>query len=147
SLRLHKLGYKTTLIKTAYVFHKRRVSWLKFYKQVNKFGMVRPILNLWHPDSKSLVYWFPTVFNLGFLLSIILTILGESRILFLYIAYFIVAFVLALFNTKNVIVAFQAIFAIIIQFFGYGYGFLKSTVNIQVLRKDPKDAFPELFFK
>ena len=59
SLRLLKMGYKTTLIKEAFVYHKRRISWSKFYKQVNKFGMVRPILNQWHPKSKSLVYWFP----------------------------------------------------------------------------------------
>ena len=65
SLRLLKKGYKTTLIRNAFVFHKRRISWSKFYKQVNKFGKVRPILNQWHPESKSLVYWFPTLFVCG----------------------------------------------------------------------------------
>jgi len=45
SIRLWNLGYKTTLISKAFVYHKRRISWSNFYKQVNKFGMVRPILN------------------------------------------------------------------------------------------------------
>ncbi|GAL80143.1 glycosyltransferase [Algibacter lectus] len=52
SIRLWNLGFKTTLIPEAFVYHKRRISWSNFYKQVNKFGMVRPILNSWHPSTK-----------------------------------------------------------------------------------------------
>ena len=48
SIRLWNLGFKTKLITEAYVYHKRRVSIQKFYNQVKKFGMVRPILNNWH---------------------------------------------------------------------------------------------------
>jgi len=147
SLRLHKLGYRTTLIKSAYVFHKRRISWSKFYKQVHKFGLVRPILNKWHPSSKSLVYWFPSVFSLGFLTSLVLALVFKMAILsYLYLFYFILAFITALISTKNVVVAFQAMVAIIIQFFGYGFGFLKSTFNLMVLRRNPKEAYPNLFF-
>lgn len=147
SLRLHDLGYKKTLIKSAYVFHKRRISWSKFYKQVNKFGMVRPILNKWHPQSKSIVYWFPTIFSIGLLLSIILALFGDNKLMSLYIVYFLLAFLFALISTKSIMVAIQSILAIIIQFFGYGFGFLKSTFNLVVLKRDPKEAFPELFFK
>ncbi|MBV7270204.1 glycosyltransferase [Winogradskyella luteola] len=146
SLRLQKLGHKTVLIKGAYVFHKRRISWSKFYKQVYKFGKVRPIINQWHPNSKSLVYWFPTFFSLGLLVSIVLFIFNVKWPIYLYGLYFFIAFVMALFSTINFIVAIEAVFAIIIQFFGYGYGFLKSTYNLVVLRKQPKEAFPDLFF-
>ena len=45
SIRLWDLGFKTKLIPTAFVYHKRRIDWDKFYIQVNKFGKVRPILN------------------------------------------------------------------------------------------------------
>lgn len=146
SLRLQKLNYKTTLIKEAYVYHKRRVSWSKFYKQVYKFGKVRPILNQWHPKSKSLVYWFPTLFSLGLVISIVLLLFKIALPLYMYLVYFTLAFALALFSNKNIVVAFQAITAILIQFFGYGYGFLKSIFNLVVLRRQPKEAFPELFF-
>ncbi|WP_418636697.1 glycosyltransferase [Winogradskyella sp.] len=147
SLRLHQLGFKTTLIETAFVYHKRRVSWSKFYTQVYKFGMVRPILNQWHPKSKSLVYWFPTLFSLGIIVSIILALLHINLPLYLYGLYFTLAFVMALISTRSISVAFQALFAIIIQFVGYGYGFLKSTFNLVVLGKHPEEAFPQLFFK
>ena len=146
SLRLHKLGFKTTLIENAFVYHKRRISWSKFYKQVNKFGMVRPILNQWHPNSKSLVYWFPTLFSLGLIASIIVLAFNIVWPLYLYLFYFSIAFVLALVSNKSLIIAFQALIAILVQFVGYGYGFIKSTFNLVVLRRNPEKAFPNLFF-
>ncbi|WP_045474908.1 glycosyltransferase [Winogradskyella sp. PG-2] len=146
SLRLNQLGFKTTLIQKAYVYHKRRISWSRFYKQVHKFGLVRPILNQWHPKSKSLVYWFPTVFSIGLVTSIFLSLFNVLLPLYFYGLYFLLAFILALFSSINVLVAFQAIFAIVVQFFGYGYGFIKSTYNLVILGKNPKEAFPELFF-
>ncbi len=147
SLRLQKLGYKTTLIREAFVYHKRRISWSKFYTQVHKFGLVRPILNQWHPDSKSIIYWFPSVFVLGLILSILLIYFDIFFPSYFYLFYFVLAFVSALIYSKNGIVAFQSIIAIIVQFFGYGYGFIKSLFNLHVLGKKPKDAFPHLFFK
>ena len=146
SLRLHKLGFKTTLIEHAFVYHKRRISWSKFYKQVNKFGMVRPILNQWHPDSKSLVYWFPTLFSLGLIASTVLVVFNITLPMYLYMLYFALAFVMALISNKSVVVAFQALIAIVVQFIGYGYGFLKSTINLVVMRRNPEEAFPNLFF-
>jgi glycosyltransferase involved in cell wall biosynthesis len=146
ALRLHKLGFKTTLIERAFVYHKRRISWSKFYKQVHKFGMVRPILNQWHPTSKSLVYWFPSLFSLGLLISVVLLLFNITLLLYLYALYFVLAFILALISNKSITVAFQAMLAIVIQFFGYGYGFIKSTFNLVVLGKQPEEAFPQLFF-
>ena len=146
ALRLKKLGFKTALIEKAFVYHKRRTSWTKFYKQVYKFGIVRPILNQWHPNSRSLVYWFPSLFSLGFLASIVLLFTQIIVPMYLYLLYFSFAFILALISTKSMSVAFQVLMAIIIQFFAYGYGFIKSTVNLVVLGKRPEDAFPQLFF-
>ncbi|WP_299127730.1 glycosyltransferase [uncultured Winogradskyella sp.] len=146
SLRLNALGYKSALISSAFVYHKRRISWSKFYNQVYKFGMVRPILNTWHPRSKSLVYWFPTLFSLGLLVAFMSTFF-TSLIMLFYGVYFLIAFVLALVSTKSFSIAFQSIFAILVQFVGYGYGFLKSTWNIGILHKDPEQTFPKLFFK
>ena len=146
SLRLHKLGYKTTLIKNAFVYHKRRVSWSKFFKQVYKFGIVRPILNQWHPKSKSMVYWFPAMFSLGLLISLIMLIFKIKLPLYGYLLYLVLSFTMALITNKNLMVAFQSVIAILIQFFGYGYGFLKSTFNIVIMKRDPKKVFPEFFF-
>lgn len=147
SIRLWQLGFKTKLFSKAYVYHKRRISWSKFYKQVNKFGKVRPILNAWHPKTKKLTYWFPTIFTLGFIVSILLLILNIPFAFYLFCVYYAVAFVSALLSTKNILVAIQSIIAITIQFFGYGVGFLKSTLYLTISNKTPEQLFPELFFK
>ncbi|MBO6606792.1 glycosyltransferase [Psychroserpens sp.] len=147
SIRLNRLGYKTVLIQNAYVYHKRRISWNKFYQQVYKFGLVRPILNKWHPQTKKLTYWFPTFFILGLVIAFVLFLLNFKYGLYLYAVYFILAFIMALIQTKNIKVAFQSLYAICIQFYGYGSGFLKSTVAINMLNKDPELHFPKLFFK
>jgi glycosyltransferase involved in cell wall biosynthesis len=147
SLRLLKLGFKTTLIENAFVYHKRRISWSKFYKQVNKFGMVRPILNQWHPKSKSLIYWFPAMFTLGFIIAVGLSMFNMLLPLCFYGFYFVVAFILALINSRSLIVAILSLVAILVQFFGYGYGFIRSTFNIVILGKQPENAFPQLFFR
>lgn len=147
TIRLWSLGYKTKLISEAKVFHKRRISWRKFYTQVNKFGMVRPILNKWHPSTKKITYWFPALFSLGFIVSVLLFFINFKWLLYLYVLYFVLAFVLALVSTKNIIVSIQALFAIVIQFIGYGYGFVKSTLFVGVFNKNPEKQFPKLFFK
>jgi glycosyltransferase involved in cell wall biosynthesis len=148
SIRLWELGYQTKLIPEAYVFHKRRISWTKFYKQVKKFGLARPILNKWHPSTKKITYWFPTFFIVGFVISLFLWVVFEVNWLILfYLIYFFIAFILALFKTKSLHIASLSLLAIAIQFFGYGIGFLNATILINLLKKEPKQQFPELFFK
>lgn len=147
SLRLTKLGFRTKLFNKAFVYHKRRISWSKFYKQVYKFGLVRPILNSWHPHSERIIFWFPTLFCLGFIMAIMSSVLGNYFLLTIFSLYFVLAFFLALIQTKNLVIAVQAMFAVAVQFFGYGFGFLKSTFVIKVLKKQPESYYPNLFFK
>lgn len=147
SIRLWHLGFETKLIPDAFVYHKRRISWSKFYTQVYKFGLVRPILNSWHPETTKLTYWFPTLFSVGLLVSVIALLFQFKWFLFAYVLYFLLAFLLALVSTKQIGVACLAVWAILVQFFGYGYGFLKSYINIHLLKKDAEQVFPKLFFK
>jgi glycosyltransferase involved in cell wall biosynthesis len=147
SLRLTKLGFRTKLFNKAFVYHKRRISWSKFYKQVYKFGLVRPILNSWHPHSERIIFWLPTLFCLGFIMAIMSSVLGNYFLLTIFSLYFALAFFLALIQTKNLVIAIQAMFAIVVQFFGYGFGFFKSTFVIKVLKKQPESYYPNLFFK
>ena len=146
SIRLQKLGFKTKLIPSAYVYHKRRISWSKFYKQVNKFGQVRPILNKWHPETKKLTYWFPLFFVLGLLFSMVLISIGIYFPLMLFGVYFILIFVMSMASSGNLMVAIMSIVAVLIQFTGYGLGFLKSTFKFKVSKGTEEELFPNLFF-
>lgn len=146
SLRLLKLGFETTLIPNAVVFHKRRINWEKFYRQVYKFGLVRPILNLWHPGSGKLTYWFPSLFMIGLLFAIVLFLLGVSIFLLCYVSYFIIVGLDAGIKNRSLNIGIAAIIATFIQFSGYGYGFLKSIWKLRFLKMEPETAFPTLFF-
>lgn len=147
SIRLWKMGFETRLFVNAYVYHKRRIDWSKFYKQVNKFGKARPILNSWYPEYNKLTFFFPSLFLIGFLFSILFLIFGISFFFGLYLLYFTLVFIISSIQSKNLKIGIYSLFAVATQFYGYGVGFLKSFWNIIILKRKPKEAFPELFFK
>lgn len=147
SLRLKAAGFKICLIPDAKVFHKRRIDWQKFYVQVKKFGMVRPILNKWHPGSGKITYWFPLLFILGLLFAVGMAAAGYFFYLGVYFIYFSVIILDAAIKTRSFYIALLALRAMIIQFSGYGYGFLISMFQIRLLNKEPEEVFPKLFFK
>ena len=147
AIRLWKLGYQTALIPNAKVFHKRRISWFKFYQQVLKFCLVRPILNSWHPETAKITYWFPSVFMLALLSACIFALIGYWQFIALFGLYFIVLFFGGTIRYGSMGIGIKVILAVLVQFYGYGKGFLKSNYYIQLLKRDPKQQFPKLFFK
>lgn len=147
TFRIWKAGFDSRLFPDAFVYHKRRIDWNKFYIQVNKFGMVRPILNKWHPGTAKPTYWFPTLFMLGLCGAIIFAILDFWLPLLLYVFYFSILFLDALIKSKSLVVGVLSIFAAMIQFIGYGIGFFKSTMLLNFSNKEPEELFPKLFFK
>ena len=146
SIRLWNLGFETRLFPNAFVYHKRRIDWDKFSAQVNKFGKARPILNSWYPKYNKLTYFFPSVFIVGFLLSVVLFVFGFKLPLFLYGLYFILIFLTATFQSKSFKIGLLSIIAVWKQFYGYGIGFITSYIKIILLKQKPQEAFPELFF-
>ncbi|MBT8281744.1 MAG: glycosyltransferase [Muriicola sp.] len=147
TFRLWKLGFKSKLIAKAVVFHKRRIDFRKFYTQVRKFGMVRPILNSWHRGTARLSYWFPTLFITGLTTAVILAFLGYDLLILAFLFYFLAVFIDSLIKNKSISIAFMSVFAVIIQFLAYGLGFFKSTFLLTFSRKKPQELFPTLFFK
>ncbi|MEN8817595.1 MAG: glycosyltransferase [Nonlabens sp.] len=146
TIRLWEKGLETVLIKDAYVYHERRISWKLFYRQVNKFGKVRVILNKWHPDTIKVTYWFPSLFLLLFLISLLLVAIGSYNLFLCFSIYFCILFLDS--SLKNGVgIGLKSVVAAAIQFFGYGIGFLLSSWKINILRQDEKRAFPKLFFK
>jgi len=147
SIRLWNLGFETRLFSNAFVYHKRRIDWEKFSIQVNKFGKARPILNSWYPEYNKLTFFFPTVFIIGFFVSLVLLIFNQDILLKFYFGYFLALFLLSSIQNKSVKIGYLSIIAVWKQFYGYGLGFLKSYIKVIILKQDPKQAFPELFFK
>jgi len=146
SIRLKKMNFSIAFFKECHVYHKRRLDFNKFATQVYKFGLVRPILNAWHPESRRTTYWFPTFFSFGFLISWVLVYNGIFAMLYFFILYFVLIGLDSSYKNKSPKIGLYSIVSTVIQFFGYGYGFIKSSFNIFILGKDPRKVFPFLFF-
>lgn len=146
SIRLWNFDFKTKLFPDAFVYHKRRINWEKFSLQVNKFGKARPILNAWYPKHSKLIFFFPSLFILGFFITLALVFFGQSWFFKFYLSYFGLLFCVSSFQNKSISIGFLSVIAVWKQFFGYGTGFIESTIKINLLKQQPQEAFPELFF-
>jgi glycosyltransferase involved in cell wall biosynthesis len=147
SIRLWNLGFETRLFQNAFVYHKRRIDWEKFSLQVSKFGKARPILNSWYPQYNKLTFFFPTIFIIGFFVSLILLIFNQDFLLKFYFGYFLALFLLSSIQNKSIKIGYLSIIAVWKQFYGYGTGFLESYIKVILLKQNPQEAFPGLFFK
>ena len=83
SLRIYESGASCRLFPEAWVWHKRRTDFKKFFKQVHNSGIARINLMKRHPGSLKLVHLLPTVFTIGTFacllfafLFLLLTLLG-----------------------------------------------------------------------
>ncbi|WP_111709167.1 glycosyltransferase [Lutibacter citreus] len=128
TFRLWEHNLETQFIENAFVYHKRRSTFKQFFKQTFAFGNGRPFLNRKYPKTAKLTYWFPSLFVLGLIFSIACSLIGFHFFLYFYAFYFIILFVDSLLNSKNLKVAFVSVLTSIIQFFGYGLGFLKGLL-------------------
>ena len=147
SYRIMNAGYKVHLIEEAFVFHKRRIDFSKFAKQVFKFGVVRNILMKWYPDKTKMVYFFPALFLIG---SIILVVSSINYSLWALSPLALIAVLLfgeALIKTKSLWIAFLAVPASFIQLYCYAVGFINGFIKVLVLKKDERKALPGFFFK
>ncbi|MGV6844648.1 MAG: glycosyltransferase, partial [Lutibacter sp.] len=124
SFRLWKNNFKTQFINEAYVYHKRRVNFLQFFKQVFAFGKKRPWLNNKYPNTSKISYWFPSIFVFIFLILPFSIFFKIGILTWVFGIYFILIFIDSLIKNKSLVVAFLSIWATVVQFFGYGIGFL-----------------------
>jgi glycosyltransferase involved in cell wall biosynthesis len=147
SYRIMDAGFKVGLIEGAYVYHKRRIDFSKFTKQVYKFGVVRTVLMKWHPEKFKLVYLFPALFLLFTIALLIASVLFSPYfllpLLFLVVLIFIESFI----KTKSLPITLLSIPASFIQLLAYGYGFLKGFFNLFILKREERKALPGFFFK
>jgi glycosyltransferase, family 2 len=146
-IRLWEKGFDSAFIPTAFVFHKRRISWAKFRTQVSKFGQTRAILNHWHPQTRKLTFWLPTCFALGLCGAILLVFFGHIAPLLVYASYFILIGWDSARENRSVKIGFLSVWALLVQFFSYGWGFLRATLKIAFVKKPIETLFPHLFFK
>jgi len=131
TFRLWQHNFETQFIENAFVYHKRRATFKQFFKQTFAFGKGRPFLNRKYPKTAKITYWFPSLFILTFIFSILLLLINIKIAVHAFGVYFLILFIDSLLKNKNITVAFFSVVTTLIQFTGYGFGFLKGLLEIK----------------
>lgn len=135
STRIRQAGFSIGLVRPAFVWHKRRVDFRKFFRQVYVFGMSRITLKLLYPGSLKLVHTLPALFLAGTVVSVLLGAFVSPWWLLPLGLYVAALFVNALADTRSLKIALMAVPASLIQLYGYGAGFIKAFVQKILLRR------------
>ena len=138
STRIRKMGFKIGLIDNAYVYHKRRTSWLNFFKQLHFFGTARINISRFFPEQLKLVHFFPVFFTVGLLLTLgswffVPELAGVLTAV--YALYFLLLFIDALRKTKDLRISIMALWAALLQLTAYGLGLLQELFSHLIKRK------------
>ena len=156
SIRIFKSGARCRLFPEAWVWHKRRTDFRKFFRQVHNSGIARINLYKKYPDSLKLVHLLPAVFTMGvallalpFLVGMVLAVLGlvascsaqgcNMGMVVVYAGLILMACALAPLLLYSVIILIDSTLrnrslwvgllsvpASFIQLIGYGTGFLRA---------------------
>ena len=148
SIRIFKAGCSCRLFPEAWVWHKRRTDFRKFFRQVYNSGIARINLYKKYPESLKAVHLLPMLFTVGVLLLVVLSaFLCSLWPLSLLLFYAAIIFGDALRVSRNLKVALLAVVAAFTQLMGYGFGFLNAWWKRCVLGRDAFSAFERTFYK
>ncbi len=176
SYRIVEAGYQTRLFPKAWVWHKRRTDFRKFFRQVYNSGIARINLEKRHPGTMKLVHLLPMVFTVGVLLLsmsslifLLFSLIGAitskqpgcnmSPILVSFgliaalvtisplLFYSLLIFVDSSVRHHSLKVGALSVPAAFTQLMGYGLGFIEAWWKRIVLGKDEFTAFEKNFYK
>ena len=176
SYRIVEAGHRPQLFPEAWVWHKRRTDFRKFFRQVYNSGIARINLEKRHPGTLKLVHLLPTIFTLGVIGCLLLFALGAGLYIegewldahglrptdnmhqgvgfvFCILAllpllfYSLIIFVDSSIRNRSLWVGLLSIPAAFVQLMGYGFGFIESWWKRCVLKQDEFTAFEKNFYK
>lgn len=153
SNRIIKSGAQVDYIDEAYVYHKRRTSLKKFFKQVFNWGVAR--VNLYKLDSNMLefVHLLPAIATLFFLSLLILSFssvlisLIFQFLLMCMTVVFLLSAIHAIFKYENIVTPFYVPLTMSIQIFAYGFGFIYAYIKRVILKRGELKGFSKNYYK
>ena len=170
SLRIFKGGYSCRLFPEAWVWHKRRTDFRKFFKQVHNSGIARINLYKKYPDSLKPVHMLPALFTVGLTLCLALILAGGALGLLARSAaacrwpgclptvlatlgvlppflFSLVILADATVRNRSLKVGLLSVPAAFVQLLGYGSGFLRAWWERVIRGKGEMQAFKNSFYK
>ena len=163
SYRIVEAGYQPRLFPSAWVWHKRRTDFRKFFRQVYNSGIARINLEKRHPGTLKLVHLLHMVFTVGVIALVLISAFGRAMmhydapnwrswywvcalpwlpILF----YSLVIFLDSSIRNKSLKVGLLSVPAAFVQLMGYGFGFIESWWKRCVRKQDEFTAFEKNFY-
>ena len=162
SYRIVEAGYRPQLFPEAWVWHKRRTDFRKFFRQVYNSGIARINLEKRHPGTMKLVHLLPTVFTVGVIALILISAVGRALMHYVdrdqfywmcfapwipIILYSIFICIDSTIKNRSLRVGLLSVPAAFVQLMGYGLGFIESWWKRCVRRQDEFQAFEKTFYK
>ena len=162
SYRIVEAGYQPRLFPEAWVWHKRRTDFRKFFRQVYNSGIARINLEKRHPGTMKLVHLLPTVFTVGVIGLILISAVGRALMHYVdrdqfywmcfapwipIILYSMLICIDSTIKNRSLKVGLLSIPAAFVQLMGYGLGFIESWWKRCVLKQDEFTAFEKNFYK
>jgi len=164
SYRIVEAGHPTRLFPTAWVWHKRRTDFRKFFRQVYNSGIARINLEKRHPGTMKLVHMLPALFTVGVCTLILIAAVARALIHYdaphwhsWYIVcllalapialYALLIFCDSLRVNRSLRVALLSVPAAFVQLIGYGCGFISAWWKRIVRKQDEFTAFEKTFYK
>ena len=162
SIRIFKAGKRCRLFPEAWVWHKRRTDFRKFWRQVYNSGIARINLYKKYPESLKIVHLLPMVFTLGVILLTLMLLcgllmmvctsaktLGCSLFVLGILPLFLYSTIICIDSTKqnhSLKIGFLSIRAAFYQLMGYGCGFLNAWWKRCVCSHDEFAAYERNFY-
>ena len=166
SIRIFKAGCRCRLFPEAWVWHKRRTDFRKFYRQVYNSGIARINLYKKYPESLKLVHLLPMVFTVGTALLVLLFVAGivlaltagrqfdppfgamlSAAALAPLVLYSLLICADSSLRNHSLLIGLLSIRAAFTQLLGYGMGFINAWWRRCVRGKDEFSAFEKTFYK
>ncbi len=130
SARIYEAGFKVGFVPNAIVFHKRRTSLSKFFRQIFNWGVARINLGTLHKQMLKPVHFFPAIILLAYAFLIVLSFIFPffwqilKLVFLLHAMVCLLAFAQSFWKYKSIKVALLSVITLNIQVFAYGAGLL-----------------------
>ena len=154
SIRIFKAGCRCRLFPEAWVWHKRRTDFRKFFRQVYNSGIARINLYKKYPESLKLVHLLPMVFTVGVLsmlvLALVLLLACPLCAWFPLLPLLLYALIILADSSRqnqSMRIGVLSIVAAYTQLMGYGFGFINAWWKRCVCGRDEFAAVEKTFYK
>ncbi len=162
SIRIFKAGKRCRLFPEAWVWHKRRTDFRKFWRQVYNSGIARINLYKKYPESLKVVHLLPMIFTLGVLFLTLIILCGlliivctsaktfGGSLIFLgllpLLLYSATICIDSTMQNHSLEIGFLSIRAAFYQLIGYGCGFINAWWKRCVCSREEFAAYQKNFY-